>query len=236
MFTIFLVEDEYAVRERMKRSINWEENGFILIGEAGDGEIAYSKILENKPDIVITDIKMPFMVGLELSRLLRESMPQIKILILSGYDDFKYAKEAISIGVTDYLLKPITSKKLIEAIKKVSFIIEKERVEEKQLKKQLLSQEISHNQAKKSFYNELVTCRYTPIELINRAKELDIELVASSYNIILIKVFLEDATSSEYSVIHKSLNQKLDVWCKEHKKSIYLIEKKKDGLFFLKRL
>lgn len=131
MIKVFLVEDEFAVRERMKKNIDWEDHGFLLVGEAGDGEMAYPMIQETQPDIIITDIKMPFMDGLELSKLIIETMPQVKIIILSGYDEFEYAKEAISIGVIDYLLKPISGKKLLESLKHVATIIDKQREQQK---------------------------------------------------------------------------------------------------------
>ena len=107
------------IRNGVKKGIKWEEEGYDFVGEASDGELAYPLILKEKPDILITDIRMPFMDGLELSRLVKEELPDIKILILSGYDEFQYAKEAIQIGVTDYLLKPISSAKLLEVLNQV---------------------------------------------------------------------------------------------------------------------
>ncbi len=119
MLKVFLVEDEIIMREGIKNNIQWEKEGFIFAGEASDGELAFPMIQECKPDILITDIKMPFMDGLELSRLVRQEFPDIKIIILSGYDEFEYAKEAISIGVTEYLVKPISGAQLLETVKKV---------------------------------------------------------------------------------------------------------------------
>ena len=126
MLKVFLVEDEVVMRNGIKNNIPWEQEGFEFVGEASDGELAYPLIKREKPDILITDIRMPFMDGLELSRLVKKELPQIKIIILSGYNEFDYAKTAISIGVTDYLLKPISSAKLLEAVKKVGDMIEKE--------------------------------------------------------------------------------------------------------------
>lgn len=98
MVKVFLVEDEIVMREGIKNNIKWEQEGFEFVGEASDGELAYPLIQKTRPDILITDIKMPFMDGLELSRLVKQEMPDMKIIILSGYDEFEYAKEAISIG------------------------------------------------------------------------------------------------------------------------------------------
>ena len=108
MLKIFLAEDEVVVRETIKRMIPWEELGFELVGEAADGEMALPLLIRQQPDLLITDIKMPFMDGLTLARLAKKEIPGLKVVILSGYDDFNYAKQAIGIGVEDYLLKPIT--------------------------------------------------------------------------------------------------------------------------------
>ena len=87
------------------------------------------------PDIVITDIKMPFMDGLELSDILKKKMPKIQIIILSGYGEFDYAKEAIKIGVTDYLTKPVTGEQLLEALNKVKQKLDKKKRQEEDIKK-----------------------------------------------------------------------------------------------------
>ena len=79
---IFLVEDEIVIRNGIKNSIEWEKEGYEFVGEASDGELAYPMIVKERPDILITDIKMPFMDGLELSRLVRKELPELKILIL----------------------------------------------------------------------------------------------------------------------------------------------------------
>ena len=119
MLKIFLAEDEVIVRETIKRMIPWEELGFELVGEAADGEMALPLLIRQKPDLLITDIKMPFMDGLTLAKLAKKELPELKIVILSGYDDFNYAKQAINIGVEDYLLKPITKNALIERISEI---------------------------------------------------------------------------------------------------------------------
>ncbi len=120
---VFLVEDEIIMREGIRNNIDWEKEGFEFVGEASDGELAYPLIQDSKPDILITDIRMPFMDGLELSRRVKEEMPDIKIIVLSGYDEFEYAREGIRIGITEYLLKPIDGNKLLEAVKRVAQLI-----------------------------------------------------------------------------------------------------------------
>ena len=120
MIKVFLVEDETIIRQGIKNNIDWRSNGFELVGEAGDGAYAYPMILKSQPDILLTDVKMPFMDGLELSRLVKKALPRTKIIVISGYNEFDYAKEAIKIGISDYLLKPVTSASLMDALKKVS--------------------------------------------------------------------------------------------------------------------
>ena len=114
MLNVLLVDDEKLERVLIRKGYKWEENGFEFAGEAPDGEMALPMIEKLHPDIVITDIKMPFMDGLELSDILKKKMPKIQIIILSGYGEFDYAKEAIKIGVTDYLTKPVTGEQLLK--------------------------------------------------------------------------------------------------------------------------
>ena len=95
MLKVFLVEDESIIRDGLKTSIPWEQFGYVLVGDAGDGEMALPLIRKTRPDVLITDIKMPFMDGLELSRHIRKEFPWIEVVILSGYEEFEYAKEFI---------------------------------------------------------------------------------------------------------------------------------------------
>ena len=120
MVKVFLVEDEAIIRHGIRDNIDWASHGFEFAGEAGDGEYAYPLILKAQPDILVTDIKMPFMDGLELSRLVKKALPRTRIIVLSGYNEFEYAKEAIKIGISDYLLKPVSSAGLIDALKKAA--------------------------------------------------------------------------------------------------------------------
>ena len=127
MVKVFLVDDEAIIRHGIRDNSDWASQGFEFAGEAGDGEYAYPLILKAQPDILVTDIKMPFMDGLELSRLVKKTLPRTRIIVLSGYNEFEYAKEAIKIGISDYLLKPVSSAGLIDALKKAADEIREER-------------------------------------------------------------------------------------------------------------
>lgn len=141
MLKTFLVEDEVVVRETIKRMIPWEQYGFELAGEASDGEMALPLILKSKPDLLITDIKMPFMDGLELSHLVKKILPNTKIIILSGYNEFEYAKEAITIGISEYLLKPVTAASLTAVLRKVKEEIREEKEKSRLLERYFVSYE-----------------------------------------------------------------------------------------------
>lgn len=113
---ILLVDDEMIVREGLKSCIDWEGNGFEIIGEAEHGEKALEYLRDCPAEIVVTDIKMPVMNGLELIRRSREENISTRFLILSGYDDFQYAQQAIRYGADDYILKPIKEEELLNAL------------------------------------------------------------------------------------------------------------------------
>ncbi|MGV2644070.1 response regulator, partial [Clostridium perfringens] len=108
------------------KKINWEEHGFIVVGDAENGQEALEMAEKLHPDVIMTDIKMPFMDGLELGKKVTEIMPSTKIIIFSGSDDLDYAHEAIKINVVEYVLKPINSMELIEVLKRLKGKLDKE--------------------------------------------------------------------------------------------------------------
>lgn len=188
---IFLVEDESLIRNGIKNSIDWEQEGYRFVGDASDGELAYPMIIKEKPDILITDIKMPFMDGLELSRLVKEELPNIKILILSGYDEFEYAKEAIKLGVTEYLVKPISFAKLLGVLKNVGDKIKQERKEKDLL--QRYSEEMKENTEydKMRFFGQLLAGEIPMGEVIATGKKYGINLSAQKYEVLLFKLLID---------------------------------------------
>ena len=114
MYNVMLVDDEEEVRLAIEKKINWEDIGFKVVGSAGNGFDALDMALECRPDVVMTDINMPFMNGLEFSKQLKAELPSTKFVILSGYDEFEYAKEAIELSVEEYILKPVNSDELYQ--------------------------------------------------------------------------------------------------------------------------
>lgn len=138
LYKAFLVEDGIVTREGIRDSVDWTRSGFRWCGKAPDqGEIALSMIEAEQPEILITDIKMPFMDGLELSRIVRQRLPQTRIVILSGHDEFRYAQEAIQLGVTEYLLKPVSAQGLMDVLIRIRNQIEGERQQQEHLRRLL---------------------------------------------------------------------------------------------------
>ena len=126
------------MRAGIRNNMSWDTSGFSLAGEAPDGEMALSLMQDIMPDILITDVKMPFMDGIELARLTKRTMPWVKIIILSSHDEFEYARQAISVGVEDYLLKPVTSAKLFEVLNHTAAKIEAEQERQRADREQIL--------------------------------------------------------------------------------------------------
>ncbi|WP_027205111.1 response regulator transcription factor [Butyrivibrio fibrisolvens] len=197
MISVFLVEDEIVMREGIRSNINWSAEGYKFVGEAGDGELAYPMIRDLKPDIVITDIRMPFMDGLELSRLIKKELPSTRIIILSGYDDFQYAREAISIGVTDYLLKPISGAQLLEAIGKVSDGIKAEQDQLRFMERYKKEREENRILEKRVLFRQLVAGALSMPEILNKGKALGINLAAGAYGIVMFQIKVSDESRGE---------------------------------------
>ena len=199
MVKVYLVEDEIIIRQSIKNSIDWEKEGYEFVGDASDGELALPVILKEKPDILITDIRMPFMDGLELSRMVKAELPDIKIVILSGYDDFEYAKQAIKIGVAEYLLKPVSSAVLLEHLSEIAEKVRDER-EDLALKK-VYYQEMQENEEliKMKFLGELISGKLSLAEAMEKGKRFHMNLGGPFYRIILFKFIQEDRVKAGQS-------------------------------------
>lgn len=209
MLKVFLAEDEFVIREGIKNNINWGAHGYDFCGEAGDGEVAYSMIQKERPDILITDIRMPFMDGLTLSRLVKAEFPNTEIILLTGYEDFEYAKEAIRIGVASYLSKPISGDNLLAEIDAVAKrIIEKNREREVARRYEEDMKERVELE-KQDLFRDLVTGRREINYIINASRKLSIDLLAPFYNIVLVKVWSIKHDVSEYSQSVVSVEEKI---------------------------
>lgn len=133
MYKIIVVEDDQIIRRGICEAIPWEENGFVIAGEASDGEIGLALIEKEKPHVVISDINMPFLNGLEMVEQLKDKMPETRFIFLTGYEDFSYAQQALQMKVFDYLLKPVDGSHLLQKVKEAAADLEKMVEKEKKI-------------------------------------------------------------------------------------------------------
>ena len=199
MLKVFLAEDEFIIREGIKNNIDWQARGYEFCGEASDGELAFPLIQKTRPDILITDIKMPFVDGLALSRLVKKELPETEIIILSGYEEFDYAKEAIQIGVARYLLKPINGETLLQEIDSVAEIILGKQKEKEIREKYQKEMEENSLRDQMDLFQHLVTGDCSMEELLSVADKLDLKIMAPWYSIVLLKIQSMKHDYEEYS-------------------------------------
>jgi two-component system response regulator YesN len=117
LYRLLIVDDEYWIRKRLISTVNWNELGIGEIYEAEDGKQALGICIEHEPDIIVTDINMPELSGIELMQALNESALYPRIILISGYNEFEYARSALKLGAVDYLLKPVDENELVKIVK-----------------------------------------------------------------------------------------------------------------------
>jgi len=205
MYKVFLVEDEIVVREGIRNNIPWDQIQYSLAGEAPDGEMALSMIQDIKPDILITDIRMPFMDGLTLSRIVKKNLPWIKIIILSGHDEFEYAREAIGIGIDEYLLKPVSSQDMLKALDKVAARIDEEKENLQNIEKLKAQVRSSNDILRDRWLSDFVNGKTPAASAIEQGREYSIDLLARSY--IVIAAGIRSASETEDASVPLNFSQ-----------------------------
>ncbi|MBT2658608.1 response regulator [Bacillus sp. ISL-18] len=143
LLNVIIADDEPNIREGIRYSIDWNHIGMEVAAEAEDGEEALELALKYKADILLADLNMPIMNGLTLIKNIRDSLPKCSVVIISGYDEFSYAQEALRLQVEDYILKPIKPASLTEVLKKVASKLQTTRAQRKYL--EIASSHISQN-------------------------------------------------------------------------------------------
>ena len=183
MYKIVLVEDEKLLRINIRKSMQWEKYGFVLSGEAANGEQALEVIENIRPDVVITDIRMPFMNGIELSRILASLYSKIKIIILSGYIEFSYAQEAINLGVYEYIVKPVTPVKLTHTLMNLKETLDKDAKENDTIRELIhrLNKERSGIQLKAKNLADAQTLEKDLTAFLKQGKLEDVDRFVSNY-------------------------------------------------------
>ncbi|HAA25535.1 MAG TPA: DNA-binding response regulator [Ruminiclostridium sp.] len=181
MYKLLIVEDEAEVRYGIRNNIDWTSIGFEVMAEAGNGREALDLIENSKPDVVITDITMPIMDGLELSCILKKEYPTIRTIILTGYDDFKFAQRAIKYGVSDYLLKPVLPDDLSKLMRKIKDEIDAEIAEKEDIKKLRVYYQQSLPIIKDKFLTSLITSRIDSDEIESKKASLALDLKGEGF-------------------------------------------------------
>lgn len=161
MYKLMMVDDEDTVRKRVINSIDFGEFGFELVCEAENGSEGYDMFLQHKPDVVITDIKMPFMDGLELSEKILHDFPYTKIIVLTGFDEFEYAKKSIDLHILKYILKPVSMNELVDILRETKTIIDEEIEERTSLERLKDHYDQSFPLMKQKFLEGLIHGEYT---------------------------------------------------------------------------
>ena len=231
-YKVFFVEDEIVTREGIRDKVDWQRHGFEFCGEASDGEMALPLMQSLRPDVLITDIKMPFMDGLQLSKIVRERMPNVKIVILSGHDEFEYAQKAIKLGVTEYLLKPITVQDFHNVLQRLALQIDVERREQESVRKLRVQVEEYQSALREKFLLKLVMGALSSTEAIEQSEALNLDLVARCYQVTVIRIERADAsTSFNYQECH--LVRRTIANLVEHNPDVFLLEKDPEELVLI---
>ena len=193
-YRVLLADDEEEIREGIRRKIDWGKLGFTLVGSAENGMEALELAEQLHPDVVLTDIKMPYMDGLELCRQLKQFLPASKIVVFSGFDDFEYARQAIGMNVSEYILKPINAPELSQVLSRLREQLDQQRLEHEDMENLRRKYEESLPILRELFYTRLLDGRIPPDQIQERAARYEIELPEGCWTVALV---LADGGSSK---------------------------------------
>lgn len=190
---VLIVDDEYLVRNLLRKCINWEYLNMDIVAEAADANEALELVRQHSPDIIITDIYMPIIDGITFSEHVLKNRPDTKIVILTGYDDFNYAQRSIRAGVSDYLLKPIDDEEVLRAMTNLKALIEEERRSSQEAIK--LRSRLYDNlpYLKERFFNELIheeDLKHPPLE---KMSFLGIQFKYACFQVATIELYPSDS-------------------------------------------
>jgi two-component system response regulator YesN len=227
MIKLMIVDDEAGIRKGLLHYVDWSTWDIDLIAEAADGDEGYSKAIQNQPDILLCDIRMPGRTGLQLAKDLAEVLPSLRVILLTGYNDTDYLQEAVKIGVKDYLLKPAGAEKIIESVLKVK----KEILAERSLHQENISKDALLNEGipilQMHFMNDVVRGRISSNEaILNKARRLKIPLMHPFLQLGLLRTGESDATQ-----LRSEKEQAMEHW--QLARTINMVMEKFDGCFFV---
>lgn len=199
MYKLLIVEDEDMLREALLGSVDWVGLGYEVKG-AEDGEQALKVAISFRPDIVLTDIRMPFMDGLKFTARLREVLPGAMVAILSGHDDFAYAQEALKLGVREYLQKPVPPAELVAVVKRLERQVDAARVRERQLNQMRRQLDHAMPLMRQKFLNQLLKREMGEAEIEDTLRFMGMLLSGESYTVCLIDFELDDGAARDWAL------------------------------------
>jgi two-component system, response regulator YesN len=203
MLRMIIADDEDLVREGIKNIIDWHQYDIDIIGEASDGKEAYELCIELKPDILFTDIRMPFMDGLEVAQKLKNENIELKVIIFSGMQEFNYAKTAVEINADGYILKPLDVRELNSVVKKVADKITTEKSREEKFEK--LREQLKENMAaaREKFLRSLLLGGFTSKEEIEEKLNYFESPFDGDQSLIVAILAIDDYGSIKESYLEK---------------------------------
>ena len=209
LYRVLLVDDEEDIREGISRKMDWLGLGFSLVGEAANGQDALELAESLRPDVILTDIKMPFMDGLELCRILTDRLPAARFVVFSGFDAFEYAKQAIQMNVVEYILKPINADELSAVLRRLKDQLDRERAERRNV--ELLRSRYTETLPvlRELFYANLLDGHIEPGTERERAARLDIDLQGEEWAVGLAYIGSDRRDALSTLSVQKLLEESL---------------------------
>lgn len=215
---LLIAEDELWLRKRLVSTIDWPSYGISEVYEAEDGGEALEIALKEKPDIVITDIRMPELSGIDLMKKLNENSIFSKMIVVSGYDDFEYAQGALRMGAINYLLKPVDEEELLDSVKRCVEELKKEKNKETVFDKQSAASEM----LMEHIYEDLIfeTSEKRTEELLQKLSRKEIGFPFQSAAVVNMQVrehtfFVNDKVKSDMWSVYQWLRRNLQEDCYE---------------------
>lgn len=216
LYNILLVDDETDVLEAMKKKIDWEALGFCLAGTAENGQEALEMAEQLHVDVVMTDIKMPYMDGLTLCKKLKENYRNIKVVIYSGFDDFEFAREAVHLEAEEYLLKPISSKDMENVFGKIKKKLDEEFNQHRNVNKLYEYYRKSLPAMQEQFVMGVLEGKITGERLKNMMEMYELDLNAPYY--VVVNLYAEAAVKEQSEKTAQLLNFSLRDMAEEYLK------------------